>query len=250
MESSAYRNCMEAVFIDPPDEFGVPVSSLSLSEMCRKFLVVDTSLDKGEFEIPVIARAPALEVMRKENGERRGTNRTVIPLYSTATVRKRSADLIFQYIVRLGTFNQRLIKIITSKGQTYYGGYGILLDADWNPLMLATLMARRISDLNSPSMELCFYKAILHVSPKVFLNQTDLMEKSIIKKVIPFYLANPLGMALGGRGVMSECLGTVQIEVDDMSRFFHTPVIPRPDTYSDEEMNRILAEHAGEIPWE
>lgn len=249
MESPAYRNCMEAVFTDPP-EFGVPVPSLPLSEMCRKFLVVDTSLDKGEFEIPVIARAPALGVMRKENGERRGTNRTVIPLYSTITVRKRGADLIFQYIVRLGTFNKRLIKIITSKGQTYYGGYGILLDADWNPLMLATLMARRTSDLNSPSMELCFYKAILHVSPRVFLNQADLMEKSIIKKVIPFYLANPLGMTLGGRGVMSEYLGTVQIEVDDMSRFFHTPVIPRPDTYSDEEMNRILAEHAGEIPWE
>lgn len=240
---------MEAVFIDPP-KFGEPVASLPLSEMCRKFLVVDTSLDKGEFEIPVIARVPALRVMRKENGERRGTNRTVLPLYSTITVRKRSADLIFQYIVRSGSFNKRLIKIITSKGQTYYGGYGILLDADWNPLMLATLMAHRTSDLNSPSMELCFYKAILHVSPKVFLNQTDLMEKSIIKKVIPFYLANPLGMTLGGRGVMSEYLGTVQIEVDDMSRFFHTPVIPRPDTYSDEEMNRILAEHAGEIPWE
>lgn len=240
---------MEAVFTDTPG-FGVPVPSLPLSEMCRKFLVVDTSLDKREFELPVIARVPALRVMRKENGERRGTNRTVLPLYSTITVRKRSADSIFQYIVRSGSFNRRLIEIITAKGQTYYGGYGILLDADWNPLMLATLMARRISDLNSPSMELCFYKAVLHVSPKVFLNQTDLMEKSIIKKVIPFYLANPLGRTATGRGVMSENLGTVQIEVDDMSRFFHTPVIPRPDTYSDEEMNRILAEHAGEIPWE
>lgn len=248
MESLAYRNCMEDVFINLP-EFGVPVPSLPLSEMCRKFLVVDTSLDNGEFEIPVIARVPALRVMKRESGERRGTNRTVIPLYNTATVRKRSADLIFQYIVRLGSFNKRLIKIITSKGQTYYGGYGILLDADWNPLMLATLLARRISDLNSPSMELCFYKAVLHVSPKVFLNQADLMEKSIIKKVIPFYLANPLGRTATGIGVMSEYLGTVQIEVDDMSRFFHTPVIPRPDTYSDEEMNRILAEHAGEIPW-
>lgn len=249
MESVVYRNCMEAVFTDIP-ELGVPPSSLSLSEMCRKFLVVDTSPDNQEFEIPVIAKAPALRVLRTEFTNRTGINRAVVPLYSTVTVRKRSADSIFQYMVRMATFNKRLLKIITSKGQTYYGGYGILLDADWNPLMLATLLAYKEPVSGSTAPVLHYYKAVLHVSPKVFLNQTDLLEKSIIKKVIPFYLTNPIGIVSTGRGIESDRLGTVQIEVDDMSRFFHTPVVPRPDTYSDEEMNRILAEHADEIPWE
>ena len=249
MESVVYRNCMEAVFTDFP-EYGIPPSSLPLSEMCRKFLVVDTSPDNQEFEIPVIAKAPALRVLRTEFTNRTGINRAVVPLYSTVTVRKRSADSIFQYMVRMATFNKRLLKIITSKGQTYYGGYGILLDADWNPLMLATLLAYKEPVSGSTAPVLYYYKAVLHVSPKVFLNQTDLLEKSIIKKVIPFYLTNPIGRVSTSRGTESDILRTVQIEVDDMSRFFHTPVIPKPDTYSDEEMNRILAEHAEEISWE
>ena len=249
MESIVYRNCMRTVFTGSP-KFEMPPSSLALSEMCRKFLVVDTSPDNQEFEIPVIARAPVLRVLGREFRNRTGINRTVIPLYSTVTVRKRSADSIFQYIVRMATFNKRLITIITSKGQTYYGGYGILLDADWNPLMLATLLADKEPVSGSTSPVLYYYKAVLHISPKVFLNQTDLLEKSIIKKVIPFYLTNPIGRVSSFRGTESDSLGTVQIEVDDMSRFFHTPVIPKPDTYSDEEMNRILAEHAKEISWE
>lgn len=249
MESVVYRNCMEAVFTDLL-EYGIPPSSLPLSEMCRKFLVVDISPDNQEFEIPVIARGPVLEVLRRESRNRTGINRVVLPLYSTGTVRKRSADLAFQYIVRLATFHMKLIKIITSKGKIYYGGYGILLDADWNPLMLATLLAYKEPVSGSTAPVLHYYKAVLHVSPKVFLNQTDLFEKSIIKKVIPFYLTHPLGPAYTSRGTESDILRTVQIEVDDMSRFFHTPVIPRPDTYSDEEMNRILAEHAEEISWE
>lgn len=249
MESVVYRNCMEAVFTDLL-EYGIPPSSLPLSEMCRKFLVVDISPDNQEFEIPVIARSPVLEVLRREFRNRTGINRVVLPLYSTVTVQKRSADSAFQYIVRLATFNKRLLKIITSKGQTYYGGYGILLDADWNPLMLATLLAYKEPVSGSTAPILHYYKAVLHVSPKVFLNQTDLLEKSIIKKVIPFYLTNPIGIVSTGMGAESDRLGTVQIEVDDMSRFFHTPGIPKPDTYSDEEMNRILAEHAKEISWE
>lgn len=248
MESTVYRNCMRAVFTDTP-EFGTPPSCLPLSEMCRKFLVVDTSPDNQELEIPVIARSPVEAVLRRESRDSTGINRAVLPLYSTVTAQKRSADSAFRYIARLASVNKRLIKIVTSKGQTYYGGYGILLDADWNPLMLATLLARRTSPLLSHSPVLCYYKAVLHVSPKVFLNQTELFEKSIIKKVIPFYLTNPLGTTSTSRGTESDRLGTVQIEVDDMSRFFHTPVVPRPDTYSDEEMNRILAEHAEEIPW-
>lgn len=92
---------------------------------------------------------------------------------------KRSADSIFSYIINAGAYRIRVVK--TPKGDTYYGNRSMLLNRDMEPLYFA--VASYYVDFEN--MHMLPLDHILYIDPKVFRYQNDLMNKSIIKKLIP-----------------------------------------------------------------
>lgn len=88
----------------------------------------------------------------------------------------------------------RLRKFVTSKGEVYYGGKGILLNKDFKILLLC--VKRRFKKTDEESYDLYNYKEICYISDRVFENTEDFMSKNIIKKIIPIfrtarYIAKP-----------------------------------------------------------
>jgi hypothetical protein len=89
----------------------------------------------------------------------------------------------------------RLRKFVTSKGETYYGGKGILLNKDFKILLLCIKRYFK-NTTNKESYDLHNYKEICYISDRVFENTEDFMSKNIIKKIIPIfrtarYIAKP-----------------------------------------------------------
>lgn len=79
----------------------------------------------------------------------------------------------------------RLRKFVTSKGETYYGGKGILLNKDFKILLLC--VKRLFKKPDEDSYDLYNYKGICYISDRVFENTEDFMSKNIIKKIIPIF---------------------------------------------------------------
>jgi hypothetical protein len=79
----------------------------------------------------------------------------------------------------------RLRKFVTSKGETYYGGKGMLLNKDFKILLLC--VKRYFKKPEEESYDLYNYKEICYISDRVFENTEDFMAKNIIKKIIPIF---------------------------------------------------------------
>ena len=80
----------------------------------------------------------------------------------------------------------RLRKFVTSKGETYYGGKGILLNKDFKILLLCVKRYFK-KPTDKESYDLYNYKEICYISDRVFENTEDFMSKNIIKKIIPIF---------------------------------------------------------------
>ena len=94
-----------------------------------------------------------------------------------------------------------------------------------------------------------YYKPIIHVSPQVFLRGEGLIDKTILKKIIPFYLSDGIDgiytHAYFGNNIPT---GTKpQILIDDVSKFIETPVKPTPQKCSDDVLNQILIDNIDDV---
>lgn len=148
-------------------------------------------------------------------------------LYVGATTRYKTLAPIFSDIVK-GDSRYRLSKIITGKGMDYYGGNGIIFDANWEPLM----MAGSEVFINSEKLEVNAVTPICYVSPQV-LDRKDMLSKAIINKIVP-YLS--ISGAYKPRWLTEDPEITaypidsykvkVPIVITDLSKFFVTPVAP------------------------
>ena len=134
----------------------------------------------------------------------------------------------------LSSTGTRLTKINTPKGETYYGGRGVVFDKDFNPLMYATVTIAN----EDGRLKLSGYK--LHIHPQVFLNDTAIVNKSILKKAIAYFLEK--GVTTGLRSSRKK----VTVLVDDGSEFFKKPNRPDVNT-SNEDFNAVLQEDIAEV---
>lgn len=156
-------------------------------------------------------------------------------LYIGATTRYKTIAPIFSDIVR-GSSRFRLSKIITGKGMDYYGGNGIIFDANWEPLMIAGSEAF----INSEKLEVNAVTPICYVSPQVF-DRKDMLSKAIINKIVPYLSTTG---AYKPRWLTEDPEITayptnsyrvkVPVVITDLSKFFVTPVAPNnTDTIDD-----------------
>ena len=214
----------------------------------NRLFVIDVSSD--EIEVPVFAKSAVESVVsdRLKFPYSNHVNKIIIPMYvNTYTQSRRTADSIVGEFFSRVDFNQRLQKVITNKGEVYYGSKGIILDKDFNILLLCTLACRRMEYRGRQVMS--YYKPIIHVSPQVFLKGEGLIDKSILKKIIPFYLSQNICQTYTNPDFVSDIPeGTKsQILIDDVSKLIERPVKPTPQKYSDDVLNQILADNADDV---
>ena len=214
----------------------------------NRLFVIDVSSD--EIEVPVFAKSAVESVVRDKLRlpYMSHVNKIIIPMYvNTYTQSRRTADSIVSEFFSRVNFNQRLQKVITNKGEVYYGGKGIILDKDFNILLLCTLACRRMKYKGIQVMS--YYKPIIHVSPQVFLRGDGMIDKSILKKIIPFYVSQNIDSVYTNSGFISDIPeGTKpQILIDDVSKLIENPVKPTPQKYSDDMLNQILVDYADDV---
>lgn len=215
-----------------PNYSEVPMSSVSSCpmEMCFK-------LSKSGGEIPICAYDNCLNILRRDRHMLDSSYITiVVPLiensYSVRTCT--GADTILKsFTNRYG----RLDKTVTPKGEVYYGALGVVLDKEYRPLIYLTKTA--VYDASQDFYPDCLSKTKVHISPLVFTDDVSVVNKSILKKGIAYYLTHKIG----GWGTEEYA----EVVIDDGSWLFRKPTKPSPSDDIKENTNLILKDDIAEI---
>ena len=232
---------------DNPDQLERNLS-LDSNNVFRKSLVIEVNND--EVEIPVIARVH-FEKLVSDNMAYpaiMGIKRIILPLYDNApSQERRTFDSIINQLFVNVNYGKRLQKITTNKGEVYYGGKGIIFDDSYTPLLLCTLTARSVhTEDNGNTM--VYYRPVCHVNPKVFLESDKLINKGIIKKLIPCYTSRDVDFPRGGYSFSSNPEDKrVKVIVDNFDKFFIEPIKPTPSATTNDALNECLIDNIDDI---
>lgn len=220
--------------------------SLDSNKVFRRSLIIEVNDD--EVEIPVIAREhfESLVSEKIDYPLAVGTKRIILPLYDNAPSQERRTfdSIIAQLFTNVG-YGKRLQKITTNKGEVYYGGKGIIFDESYAPLLLCTLTARSVHTEDNSNV-MVYYRPVCHVSPKVFLESDKLINKGIIKKLIPFYTSKEISFPNYKFGVNPESK-KVKVVVDNFDKFFIEPIKPTPSATTNDALNECLIDNMDDI---
>ena len=222
--------------------------SLDSNNVFRKSLIIEVKDD--EVEIPVIAREhfESLVSGMIYHPLTVGTKRIILPLYDNApSQEKRTFDGIIVQMFSSVRFGMRLQKIITNKREVYYGGKGIIFDESYAPLLLCTLTAKGVHT-EKDGNTMVYYRSVCHVSPKVFLESDKLINKGIIKKLIPYYTSRDIIFPRSNYRFSSNPEDRkVKVIVDNFNKFFIEPIKPTPSTCSNDALNECLIDNIEDI---
>lgn len=257
MEFSArfIREMTRPFYDAPPFRFNSENTSnpitLDSSNMFSKSLVVDTTGDN--IEIPSIARTYYENIIRDNliHSNVR-VERIILPLYTSGNSQsRRTFNGIMRKFFCEPLFNQRVLKVTTNKGDTYYGGYGLILDEEFNPLLMCGLKARKVISERGDGAEVVhiqYYRTVCHVSPIVFTEPNKLINKGIIKKLIPLYTTMDIHFPNVSVGTSnSPDSRKVEVIIDDFSKFFISPIVPTPSKCSNDALNKCLNDNIEDI---
>lgn len=220
--------------------------SLDSNNVFRRSLIIEVNDD--EVEIPVIAREHFESLVSEKINYPLtvGTKRIILPLYDNApSQERRTFDSIIMQMFNNVRFDMRLQKITTNKGEVYYGGRGIIFDESYAPLLLCTLTARKVHTEEGGN-SMVYYRPVCHVSPKVFLESNKLINKGIIKKLIPFYTSKEVSLPNRMFGVNPESK-KVKVVVDNFDKFFIEPIKPTPSATTNDALNECLIDNMDDI---
>lgn len=229
--SNAYARDLRTSFNSFSDNFN-NFHNLQESPSFRKFLQVDTS--KESFEIPTIMTGGSLSNILEGS-------LLVLPLYVGKDIGiYRTSDSVVRHLIT-ASYEDRLVKARTSSGLTFYGGKGLILNERFDPLLLCTFKCHieGISIGGTPIID----SMVVHVNPMVFLDTTDLINKSIVKKVIPYYLSNS-PHALISRSNWRVKSNGLAVVIEDMNYMFSdAPKGIVSDASVSDTLNTFLAEN-------
>lgn len=195
----------------------------------RAFPVMATfKMVNGEGEIPTFLKGVVINGIPRE-----GVFSVVYPMNVSSYNRIiAGAESILKEFC-LNNQGSRLTRVTTPKGEIYYGSRGVVFDRDFNPIIYTTATIK----FPNGGANLENYK--LHISPKMFLEDTTL-NKSILKKGIAYFLSN--GINQGWRMPQAK----VSILVDEGLEFFKKPNQPSVNT-TNEEFTNLLKDNIGDI---
>lgn len=211
--------------------------ALDRNNVFNKLCVIDLTGDT--IEVPVFAKTVVEDTIINSSS----TTKVVLPLYSNSnTYNRRTADSIIRSFFIRGNLTERLQKVVTNKNEVYYGMRGIILDEHFNPLIMATISLDRESKM--------YKKVTIYIHPEVFLNTNGLIHKSIIKKIIPFYISYNEDLSYRGRRAYYRLESSVRPQVvieDAAKKFIQSPNRPSPQSCTDDKLNQLMIENIDEI---
>lgn len=203
----------------------------------NKMFVVN--ICSNSIEIPIFARYYVEKTLLYNNENPLSQyNKIVIPLYVNAPVLyKRNIDCAVRDLFSRVCFNNRLQKVITSKDEIYYGAKGIILDKDFNILLLCTIF-NIVDEFNAKHTECRIY-----INPRVFLDEKESMYKTIIRKIIPFYISHDVRLhSYAYRETYKP-----RIIIDDVSSFIETPANPSIQECLEDTFSQFLIDNLDSI---
>lgn len=192
----------------------------------------------GSFEVPM-AMLPYLETILVQPKIK--CKQIAMPLYYGNAVIKNTSDAIIRCFFReTPVGNERLSKVITRKGEVYYGGNGMIFDQHMKPLVLYTATVTSMTPVtitHGPRMKTIISAFNVRVSPQVLLKD-DMLKKSIISKAMPSLVSRSFAYA---RGVVLDKPITPKIIIEDLSEWIKRPVkVGSPQTFK-EDMQKFLS---------
>ena len=213
-----------------------PVRQGSLEEGAfPAFLEVDISSNKFEVPTPLVSYVAS--------AKRAGYTKLVYNLVNGAddigrrTFHKKTINTILRQFDDASNSTMRLAHVITSKGLHYYGCRGMIFNGNYEPLMLCTLEVEY--DAAHNTVNLLHPKCRL--SYKVFESASNIIEKTIIKQVIPYYANEGIDIFY-----KREFLGnrvTFEIIIGHMGSMIVKPMVPTLSTVNMTNFNNIIANY-------
>ena len=224
--------------------------TLDTNKVYNKSLIIDIDRYKDEVEIPVIARGLYEMIISEEiyDPAPKKIEKIILPLYENCMEQsRRTFDSIIKQLFTNVDYSKRLQKIITSKGEVCYGGRGIILDSDYTPLLLCTLMARKYKVEEDTYMT--YYRPVCHINPKVFTDTDKMVNKGIVKKLIPFYTTNDMYFSFVSDRFASSNPDDrkVKVIVDNFDDFFVEPIKPSPSFCTNDILNECLINNIDDV---
>lgn len=143
--------------------------------------------------------------------------------------------------------NRGIAYVVMSNGVEYHGLPGAIFDADFNLLMLMTTTVD--VKLIGGSVYTYILEHNCRVSPRVFQHQDYIIEKTIIKKVLP-YCATHVTSENDYCGVdTSQADGnTIKVIIEDINKLFiHRIVSPKISDFTSDTIHELLVRNMDEI---
>ena len=218
------------------DREDYPIPQVSLEEGAfPAFLEVDISGNKFEVPTPLVSYVAS--------AKRAGYTKLVYNLINgnddtgRRTFHKKTINTILRQFDDAGNSIMRLAHVITSKGLHYYGCQGMILNGNYELLMLSTIEVEYDAAYNT--VKLSHPKCRL--SYKVFEGASNIVEKTILKQAIPYYANEGIDIHY-----KREYFGNrvpVEIIIGHMGSMIVKPMVPTLSTVNMTNFNNIIANH-------
>lgn len=226
--------------------------SFENNNVFNRYLI--TKVNGDEIEIPMIAREHIEQIISGNMSPSSGTlsvHTIILPLYENSIPQeRRTFDSFIRQFFTTTDYGRRLQKITSNKGEVYYGGRGLIFDDRYNPLMVCTLKAKKVQ-VAEGTFKVAYFRPIVYINPIVFTESDKLINKGIIKKIIPYYT---------GRGIIfpnsrydtfcdltNEENEKAAVIIDNPDRFFVKPTVPKPQSCTTESLNECLVNNIDDI---
>lgn len=204
--------------------------------------LMSIDISKDSFEVPLFARSSVITAKRK------GYTEVVIPMFNNTSfglIARKMAGVILHSFLDT-RFTKRLSGIKSASGHIYYGCPGLILDENFNPLLMLTM---KVSYVNG---DVIADKCICRIPQSVLSRQDELIPKTIYKKIVPLYCTKPLTHVRLDGMLQSHLKGQhVEVILHSSPSIVLSPVLPTPESITDDVFNRILNEEiADNDDWE
>ena len=213
-------------------------SCLEEHDILNGYICTDVN-HTGSFEVPM-AMLPYLETILAQSKIK--WKQIAMPLYYGNTVTKNTSDTIIRHFFeKTPVDGERLSKVMTRKGEVYYGGNGMIFDQHMKPLVLYTATVTGMTSVafahNPVRMKATISAFNVRVSPQVLLKDS-MLKKNIISKVIPSLVSKSFASI---RGVVFDKPVTPKIIIEDLSEWIKRPAkVGSPQTFK-EDMQKFLS---------
>nr|DAY45748.1 MAG TPA: hypothetical protein [Crassvirales sp.] len=199
-------------------------------------------MTEGILELPIICENRLLiKLLDKDNSLQVGDEVIFNLFRGGQPCNKRVANTMIGHFFRT-TIHGRLSKCVTSGGEPYYGGRGLILNSDLTPLLLVTSVYEHIhKEDDKDSYENLKYKCYVH--PQVFREPSKILHKSILYHVIPYYESLKVNIPFSD----GKCSNIEVIVKDIEDKFFINT--PRPSIKADlnGDLNQFLRDNIPSI---